>query len=275
VRSVAFVSVVHGRAGHLRRQQRWLERCAPTCTRVVVAMSDPSVAGALHGLTKQEPIVVDVDGDPRRLPVARARNVGAARALETRPDVLVFLDVDCLPTFDLTVLYARHTQDGVLASGPVTYLPQGVLPPDDAPARWFQEHRQPHPARPDPPYGAVVPGADPDLFWSLSFAVTPKTWSELGGFWEQYEGYGAEDTDFGWNARRHGVELAWVGGADAFHQWHPVSDPPVEHVADILFHSRWGTWPMEGWLQDLAQLGLVRLEGGTWRSVSAPREVTG
>lgn len=41
------------------------------------------------------------------------------------------------------------------------------------------------------------------------------------------------------------MKLTWVGGADAYHQFHPVSDPPVEHPDDILinagvFHRRWG-----------------------------------
>jgi len=53
----------------------------------------------------------------------------------------------------------------------------------------------------------------------------------------------------------HGcLGLGWVGGARAYHQHHPVSSPPVEHLDDILrngrlFHERWGEWPMTGWLE--------------------------
>ena len=35
------------------------------------------------------------------------------------------------------------------------------------------------------------------LFWSLSFALDAGDWDALGGFCEDYVGYGGEDTDFG------------------------------------------------------------------------------
>src|SRR4051794_37007942 len=47
--------------------------------------------------------------------------------------------------------------------------------------------------------------------------------------------------------------MSWVGGASAYHQYHPVSDPPVEYLEDILrngqtFAKRWdgGRWE-DGW----------------------------
>ncbi len=270
---VAVVTVVHGRHEHLERQQHWLRRLAPTATRVVVAVADPAIGRLVPDAT-----VVEVPSDPDRLRIAHARNVGAARALAGGAEVVVFLDVDCLPGPGLIDKYAAHTRVGLLLSGPVTYLDEGVLPADDADPRWFAEHRSPHPARPDPPYDEVVTGAEPDLFWSLSFAVTAPTWQRLGGFHEGYEGYGGEDTDLGWTARDRGVELAWLGGADAFHQHHPVSQPPVEHLEDILrngavFARRWGRWPMEGWLRELAGLGLVEHVDGEWRATREREEL--
>ena len=53
-----------------------------------------------------------------------------------------------------------------------------------------------------------------------------------------------------------------------------MSVPPVEHVADIvrnarLFHDVWGTWPMQGWLDEFERRGLVhRLVDGTYRSAA-------
>ncbi len=267
------VTVVHGRRDHLLRQQHWLDRFAPELPRVVVALGDDTVSETLSGTAAQ---VVDVDSRLDRLRVAHGRNEGARVALDDGAEGLLFLDVDCLPSPQLAGLYAAHLTEGCLLSGPVTYLPEGVLPPDDADDRtavdWFARHRAPHPARPDPAYGQVVPNPDPNLFWSLSFAVTATTWQELGGFWEEYEGYGAEDTDLAWHAERLGISLSWLGGADAFHQHHPVSDPPVEHRDDILrngalFHRRWGTWPMQGWLEDFERRGIVRREGEQWHPV--------
>ncbi|MDZ4233227.1 MAG: galactosyltransferase-related protein, partial [Dietzia sp.] len=122
--------------------------------------------------------------------------------------------------------------------------------------------RDPHPARPAPPNGVVLNSTTYELFWSLSFAVTAPTWQHIGGFWPGYRGYGAEDTDFGQRAAALGIPLRWIGGAHAFHQHHPVSDPPVEHLVDIvrnatLFHQRWGWWPMTGWLDQFENLALI------------------
>ncbi|MEV8529436.1 DUF6381 family protein [Streptomyces sp. NPDC052000] len=75
---------------------------------------------------------------------------------------------------------------------------------------------------------------DPRLFWSLSFALTAATWERVGGLCEDYTGYGAEDTDFAARATSRGVGLWWVGGAPAYHQYHPTHSPPVQHLDDIL-----------------------------------------
>jgi hypothetical protein len=98
-------------------------------------------------------------------------------------------------------------------------------------------------------------------------------WSKIGGFDEQYQGYGAEDTDFAMLAQQAGVELTWVGGASAFHQWHPTASPPVRHLDDILrngalFATRWGWWPMESWLEQFEAQALIRSDGaGGWLEV--------
>jgi N-acetylglucosaminyl-diphospho-decaprenol L-rhamnosyltransferase len=67
-----------------------------------------------------------------------------------------------------------------------------------------------------------------------------------------------------------------TGGANAYHHWHPVSDPSVEHLGDIvrnanLFHDRWGWFPMTGWLQRFEALGLARFESTAcrWRQIDA------
>ncbi len=127
---------------------------------------------------------------------------------------------------------------------------------------------RPHPARPCPAEDELLPGGDPALFWTLSFAVTPATWRRIGGFCEAYVGYGGEDTDYGQLAARAGVDLVWAGGAWAYHQHHETQSPPVQHLADIvrngaIFRDRWGWWPMGGWLEAFAQRGLARHDDAT------------
>lgn len=215
--------------------------------------------------------------DTGRVHLAAARNLGASRAMAAGAELLVFLDADCLPGPDCLSLYAEaalHRPDALLA-GPVTYLTE------DESRGSLEEMlscRHPHAARPDPEPGVleVIPASeerrgDYNLFWSLSFAVTPGTWERIGGFSEAYRGYGGEDTDFAYLALQAGVDLVWVGGADAVHQWHPVSSPPVEHLEEILenaavFFRRWGRWPMVGWLEAFEERGLARRdEQGRWR----------
>ena len=257
----AVVTVVHGRHDHLARQLDGLaSQTRPADDHVVVAMGDDGVRAVVGDRAR----VLDLPAGPR-LPLAAARNAGAATALAAGADLLVFLDVDCIPAAALVERYSAVAQDGVLDSGPVTYLP----PADDYDLATLSTLADPHPARPAPADGEVVEATDHRLFWSLSFAVTAATWAALGGFCEEYAGYGGEDTDFAETAHAAGVPLRWVGGAAAFHQHHPVSRPPVEHLDDVLvngavFARRWGWWPMQGWLEAFEQRGLVRRAGDGW-----------
>ncbi len=262
----ALITLVHGRHAHLSAQQQaLLASSAPVGDYVVVAMDDPAIR---HPHPRLGGTVVRVDSGGGNLPLAQARNAGARAALARGAELLVFLDVDCLPDPDLIAGYvqaaSRPEGAGRLLCGPVTYLdPPG---PDGYDLQKLHLLDSPHPARPAPEPGVVLPDDNPDLFWSLSFAVSSETWERIGGFCEDYTGYGGEDTDFARLARRCGVGLAWVGGARAYHQWHPTQDPPVQHLADIvrnanLFYRRWGSWPMGGWLAAFRERGLIR--GGT------------
>ncbi|KAB1639427.1 MULTISPECIES: glycosyltransferase family 2 protein [Pseudoclavibacter] len=263
----ATITLAHGRHRHLLEQRRGLLRqSVPADDAIVIAMGDPQIAelisdGLLPGTT------VEMPADASVLPLAAARNEGARVALERGAELLVFLDVDCIPGRGLVEAYQDAAQDprwaSSLLSGPVTYLePPG---PNGYDAERVELKDAPHPARPAPAAGEVQLGEDRNLFWSLSFAVTADNWRRIGGFHEGYRGYGAEDTDFARVAGNLGVGLAWVGGARAYHQWHPTSNPPVQHLHDIarnanLFRERWRVWPMVGWLRAFRELGL--LEGG-------------
>ena len=260
----AVVTVVHGRGEHLARQRESLAASTVDAfEHVVVAMDDPALV-ASGGADAALP------GARLGLPLAAARNRGADVALAGGARTLVFLDVDCLAHADLVGAYADVVADepGTVWSGPVTYL--DPPPPGGYDLSALRELDSPHPARPAPRPGERERGADPDLFWSLSFACSDTAWRRSGGFCEDYVGYGGEDTDFARVALVAGLDLGWVGAARAFHQWHPVSRPPVEHVADVvrnarIFHERWGEWPMLGWLEAFEERGLVVRDGdGRW-----------
>jgi GT2 family glycosyltransferase len=188
---------------------------------------------------------------------------GAFAALNDGAELLVFLDVDCIPGRNMLARYHEAVVDPehreALLCGPVTYFaPPGAKGYPVA----LEPMINPHPARPAPPDGDTLASTDYELFWSLSFALTAATWRRIGAFCDRYRGYGTEDTNFAQMARAAGVPMRWVGGAHAFHQFHSVSDPPVEHLHDIVrnatvFYQRWGWWPMSNWLDGFDQRGLI------------------
>jgi GT2 family glycosyltransferase len=261
----AVITTVHGRPRHLHRQLVGIAGSAKSPDiHVVVAIDDPAAADVVAN-SESTAHVVQCENGPGPLRIASARNIGALAALERGSEMLVFLDVDCIPGESMLGRYydavIEPAHRGALLCGPVTYLPPLADPEIGYPLT-LDPLTNPHPARPAPPDREVVASSDYELFWSLSFALTSSTWRAVGGFCEQYRGYGAEDTDFAQMARAAGVPLRWVGGAHAYHQFHPVSDPPVEHVHDIVrnattFHRRWGWWPMIGWLNAFEQRGLI------------------
>ena len=261
----AVVTLAHGRHTHLAGQARALTRSTVAAdVHVVVAMADPDIPTVVPDAD-----VVHVGLVDGALPLAAARNAGAARALERGADLLVMLDVDCLPDPQLLARYgaAAEQHDGVL-SGCVGYLPPPS--PGGYPDHGLRALARPHPARPLPGDDEVLPAEDPNLFWSLSFALTAETWTRVGGFCEDYYGYGGEDTDFGWLLARRRVPSWWVGGAWAYHQHHDEPGPPVRHLDDVVrnagvFFDRWGSWPMEGWLREFARRGLADVDArGRW-----------
>jgi GT2 family glycosyltransferase len=221
-----------------------------------------------------DPVVVEVASTGAGLPLATARNAGARRAIDDGADVLILLDVDCLAGPELVAGYlaAVDVAPETVWSGPVTYLPPP--PPAGYDIDRLPELDDPHPARPAPLPGELVPEADPDLFWSLSFALHTKTWLRVGGFCEEYSGYGGEDTDFARLAVASGVRFGWSGTPRAYHQYHPTTDPPVQHHESILrnatlFHRRWGTWPMGGWLDEFQRLGLIVRKADGWTAAGS------
>lgn len=257
---VSVVTIASGRHAHLDAQLTMLaQSTVEPLQHVVVAIADPGIAGVVANRAD----VVVLESDSPRLPIGHARNLGARTALAGGAEILIFLDVDCLPATDLVERYCGAATDPThgssLLCGPVTYLP----PRGSA---WTMSELEaataPHPVRPDPKPGVLAVGDNHDLFWSLSFATVADTWHAIGGFHEGYRGYGGEDTDFAATARSRDIPIVWVGGAHAYHQHHPVSSPPIEHLDDIIansavFHRRWGRWPMPGWLDEFEASGLI------------------
>lgn len=275
--SIAVVTVcTPGRAEHLRSQRAAMATHLPGARHIVVLPERRGSAELAAELTADGVIVMEIPAGSD-LPVARARNLGGDRAAELDVELIVFLDVDCMPGPELGCGYAE-LPEGIVGLGPVTYLPESVGAPDPSDLPSLTD---PHPAREFPEHGTRR--LQPDeygLFWSLSFALRPELWRQLrvefGGFDEVFTGYGAEDTDFGRRLLYRRVPVVLVAGAHAYHRWHPVSDPPVDHLEDLLrngahYAERWGEWPAPGWFEAFEGRGLVRRVGDGWEATATRR----
>lgn len=265
---ISVLTIVRNRAGHLTQLVEGLRRSSqPPAELVVVDMaSDTPVEIAETDF----PVHVTRLAT-ERLPLAEARNLAAANASSEN---LLFLDVDCIPMRALIgAIDQALDQHDALICAEVLYLG-----PDDARGEWNEEDLaalgKPHPVRDFPAQGFRAE-PNPGLFWSLAFGIRRAQFEALGGFDEAYLGYGGEDTDFGFRADAAGLPLLFMGGAGAFHQHHPSPDPPLQHFDDIvrnaqIFRSRWGFWPMEGWLKQFEAMGLLRIEASALQVLSRP-----
>ncbi|RYE32398.1 MAG: glycosyltransferase [Hyphomicrobiales bacterium] len=252
---ISVLTLVKNRTDHLNNLVEGLRRSTVAPAElVIVDMSDPPVPRMVADF----PITLirlETDG----LPLAQARNLAAASA---GTDRLLFLDVDCIPGSDLVAAMASalDNQDALICAE-VRYLASGDTKDGDWCEVSLKAAGLPHPVRRFPACGLA---REPNygLFWSLAFGISSAAFARIGGFDEGFTGYGAEDTDFAFRAREACLKLLFLGGASAYHQYHGVVDPPLQHFIDIvrnaqLFHGKWGVWPMEGWLESFVNRGFV------------------
>lgn len=264
---VSVLTLVKNREPHLAQLIEGLRRSEKQPTElIIVDMSDTPVPQPKADF----PVIVH-RLETTALPLAAARNLAARDA--TAPH-LVLLDVDCIPLSRCIGRLSEtlDSEDAVLCAD-VRYL--GA---DDARTTWddaaLLDRGARHPVREFPTAG-VRRETNPGLFWSLAFAIRRTRFTALGGFDEAFTGYGAEDTDFGFRADRAGTPLLFVGGAIACHQHHESFEPPVQHLDDVvrnaaLFHQRWGWWPMQGWLDAFAAMGLISQSEDSIRILRRP-----
>ena len=210
---ISVCTLAHGREDHLCNLVRGLNRShRPPCELVVAVMQDQRYELPETGFPVRQ--VMLGSGD---ICLAEARNTAAEHA---NGELLVFLDVDCIPAPSLIEDYAAAAEanDGVLM-GEVGYLPKGATA-SGIDYEAFERLAVKHADRAGPPRDMVGRCGDYRCFWSLNFALSARTFQEVGGFDPRYVGYGGEDTDFGRTVAAQGLPLWWVRGAKAYHQYH-------------------------------------------------------
>jgi N-acetylglucosaminyl-diphospho-decaprenol L-rhamnosyltransferase len=256
--ATSVLTLVRGRAASLRNLMQGLARQSTPPGELVIAWMQPEPIPDLPdpGCPVRH---LHVPGEP--MPLAAARNRAAEAAAG---DLLIFLDVDCIPASGLVGAYAAAGAEGLLL-GEVLYLPPEAGPALDAPDlddAALDRLGRPHPARPKVPETGLRREPDPGQLWGLSFALPARAWRSVGGMDEGFTGYGGEETDFAARLAATGLPTDWVAGARAYHQHHPVHVPPLQHFTPILanaarFRARHGRWCMTYWLDQFRAAGLI------------------
>jgi len=267
-RPVSVLTLASGRQTHLHHLMLGLERQKIMPDELIVGVMQERLYEGLPDTTY--PVhQVSIGGDG--LPLAAARNAVARRASN---DVLIFLDVDCIPAPSLTADYAHRVRpDAGVFMGEVRYLPEGATAQGWTCAS-LERDAVVHDARADAPERDVEPCGDYRCFWSLNFALHRKTFEASGGFDEGYAGYGGEDTDFGRTLTERGIALHWMRGARAYHQFHDQRMPPVHHLESVVrnaerFERKWGHRTMEHWLYCFWLMELIEDSGDGIRILAA------
>ncbi|WP_281827436.1 glycosyltransferase family 2 protein [Jannaschia rubra] len=254
--SVSILTLARGREAHLRHVIAGLARQTHQPHEMIIAVMQDAPYTDLPDTDFPIRQIHIVDDE---LPLARARNAAGAAA---QGDVLVFLDVDCIPHPELVADYAAYTGKGDgLTMGEVLYLPAGATGPGWT-AETFDAVAVRHSDRQGPPESDRKRCEDYRCFWSLTFAMHRDDWAASGGFDERFRGYGGEDTDFGRTLQEKGIPIWWIRGARSYHQHHAHCMPPIHHIASILrnteiFAAKWGHRTMEHWLHGFRMMGLI------------------
>ncbi|MBK61683.1 MAG: glycosyl transferase [Altererythrobacter sp.] len=269
--TISVCTLAHGRQDHLANLVRGLNHSTrPPCELVVAVMQSTRYELPATSFPVRQIILGN-----RGICLAEARNVAAENA---KGRLLVFLDVDCIPSPCLLEDYAAAAaaHDGVFM-GEVGYLPKGATDAGIDYGR-FEQLAVKHSERAGPPLDAVGRCSDYRCFWSLNFALSAANFHKIGGFDPRYVGYGGEDTDFGRMIASNGVPLWWARGAKAYHQYHRHHMPPVHHLDSVLanamiFADKWGEPTMQHWLRAFRLMGLITPDGqGGWLKLREPGE---
>lgn len=255
-RSVSALTLVRGREAHLHNVILGLTRQTVLPDELVIGVMQEAL---LQDLPQTAFPIRQIRIPGEELPLSRARNAVASAA---KGDVLVFLDVDCIPAPTLVEDYRATAADGAgLVMGEVMYLPAGAAGQGWSYAE-FETIAVRHSDRQGPPAEGLAPCKDYRCFWSLNFAMSARDWAASGGFDERFVGYGGEDTDFGRTLAEKGIPIWWAKGARVYHQYHRHFMPPVHQIPSILrnselFATKWGHRTMEHWLHAFRMMGLI------------------
>ncbi len=265
----SIIIIVSGRKTHLHNVLDGIENNTLLPSEVVIVSMNEKLELNQEKKYSFDLKLIDLFLPSHRLPLAEARNTGAKNAKE---EMLIFLDVDCIPSPNfldkMATCLSKSIDNDFMKTGLVMATPRylNFLTEEQKQAgiakdmNFLIENSQFHPHRPE----IIEPcqrTEQYEIFWSLCFGLSKTKFAEIGGFDEDFVGYGGEDTDFSFMAREKNIPF-FLSNAIVFHQQHAVSSPPLGHFEDIVtnanvFYKKWNRWAMEAWLIEFKELDLI------------------
>jgi len=160
--------------------------------------------------------------------LAAARNLGIKRAQGRQ---LIICDCDTLPRFSMVVEHqSAFEQAAVLVGVRYHIRPQAVeaiVSPSEATAEWCSKHQHAEDDRLHLPglkekYFGIRNYPQPwEVCWGCNFSVAREPVMNLGGFDEEFVGWGGEDEDIARRLLLHGLFFKPVPQSVVFHLDHP------------------------------------------------------
>lgn len=275
---VSVITTCFGRNDHLYNLLSSLATASAIPNEFIIVNDDADAEVlASYGLTIKQ-IPTKTMATNGKFDIGFNRNLGAAAATN---DALIFLDVDCLVadnfiesllnrlishpnallmgqprylTRPLSKIESRQLKQGNLAMATLNRL--SILNPYR-----FNFTIQSYAKTSEQEDDGIMPTQDYGAFWSLCFAIYRNQFAQIGGFDTEYVGYGAEDTDFAFMAKKLGIDF-YLTSDLVYHQQHSVHRPPLNHLDSIIinanrFFDKWQHWPMSGWLGEFTAMGLI------------------
>lgn len=252
-RGISIIIIFHKRHQHLLKVLKGIEMGRMIPDEVILIEMDTQKSFIPESLLDIKHYIIDT-ANYEHLPIAEARNLGAYWSTN---DVLAFLDVDCVPSKNyICQIEQSQIEDGCLYMGTPKYL---NAPIEKVTQTELESCSKLHPHRPN--FEVITSTEDYGMFWSLTFFLTHDTFSKIDGFDTGYTGYGAEDTDFAFKARKLEIPF-YLTPFIVYHQQHSFCRPPLNNMKAIVencnyFYSKWNHWPMSNHLEAFASENLI------------------
>ncbi|MCK0112957.1 hypothetical protein MWU75_12480 [Ornithinimicrobium sp. F0845] len=235
---------------------------------VVVGLADRAVTQGRLPITSDrwETLIAGLPTVKQQLPTAQALHLGIETAVEAGAELLVLVDVTCIPgpRFLEQVLdhLRQHPTDGTptLWTSMVQRLPEA--PPQGYEFtrldEWSQSEHHPGPLPP----GLGDTPLDPDRFSSPVLIITAEDLASVGGLCPEYVGGLGHDSDLAAAVAAAGGQVRLVPGATAYRRHLPPEAPDALQVAVAtrdahLYRERWGRAPGAPWFTDLVEAGRI------------------